>query len=202
MEYAAIVFDCDGTLVDSMPAHFIAWRDTLLRHGLTMTEETFYAWGGWPTLKVATELVRQASATVDPQIVADEKEAGFAEHLETVILIEETARVVREHHGRIPLAVATGATRPICEGLLRNTGLISLFETIVTCDDITRHKPEPDIYLEAARRLGVDPTRCLAYEDTDPGLEAARRAGMQVVDVRTYYQPRRISELANDLDLS
>jgi HAD superfamily hydrolase (TIGR01509 family) len=101
--------------------------------------------------------------------------------------------VVRQHHQRLPLAVATGATREVCLRILRAIGIHDCFQAIVSCEDVTRHKPAPDIFLEAARRLGVAPKECQVYEDTDPGVEAARRAGMQVVDVRTLHTPRRVT---------
>ncbi len=91
------------------------------------------------------------------------------------------------------MAVATGAVRPICEVILRQIGILDYFDTIVSSEDVERHKPAPDVFLEAARRIGVEPRYCRVYEDTDPGVAAARQAGMQCVDVRTFYTPRRVT---------
>lgn len=192
MDYTAIIFDCDGTLVDSMPAHYEAWVATLNRYGMDLDEDEFYALGGWPTYHVADLVIRRAGEPIDPAALSIEKELEFERNLHRVQRIDPVVAVARDHYGRIPLGVATGGTRAICEGVLDSTGLKSLFGAIVTCDDVARHKPAPDIYLEAARRLNVEPKSCLAYEDTDPGIAAATSAGMKVVDVRSLFRPRRV----------
>lgn len=192
VKYAAIIFDCDGTLVDSMPAHYEAWVATLNRYGMDLDEDEFYALGGWPTYHVADLVIRRSGNKADPAALSLEKESEFEQNLHRVERISPVVAVAQEHFGRIPLGVATGGTRVICEGVLDSTGLKSLFGAIVTCDDVVRHKPAPDIYLEAARRLNVNPLACLAYEDTDPGIAAASSAGMQVIDVRTLFRPRRV----------
>jgi HAD superfamily hydrolase (TIGR01509 family) len=107
--------------------------------------------------------------------------------------IRPVLEVVHAHRGRLPLAVATGAVRPICQRILRQIELADAFDALVSAEDVQHHKPAPDIFLEAARRLGVGPERCRVYEDTDPGIEAARRAGMEPVDVRAFYTPRRVT---------
>jgi HAD superfamily hydrolase (TIGR01509 family) len=193
VQFDAIIFDCDGTLVDSMPVHYEAWILTLRRHGLDLSEDEFYALGGWPTSEVAKLVVGRSGKPLDAHAIALEKEAEFERHLDKVEPIPPVVAVASEHYGKIPLGVATGGMRHICLGLLRGAQLEDLFTAIVTCEDVSRHKPAPDIFLEAARRLQVAPELCLAYEDTDPGIKAAQAAGMQVVDVRTLFQPRRVS---------
>jgi beta-phosphoglucomutase-like phosphatase (HAD superfamily) len=177
-----------------MPAHYEAWVATLNRYGMDLDEDEFYALGGWPTFHVADMVIRRAGHSADAAALSLEKEAEFELNLHRVQRIAPVVSVAQEHFGRIPLGVATGGTRVICEGVLDSTGLKSLFGAIVTCDDVTRHKPAPDIYVEAARRLNVDPKNCLAYEDTDPGIAAATAAGMDVVDVRTLFRPRRVRQ--------
>lgn len=176
-----------------MPAHYEAWILTLRRYGLDLDEDEFYALGGWPTYHVAKHVIDRAGVDVDPQVITVEKESEFERQLHLVQPIDPVTSVAREHHGKVPLAVATGAMRHICEGLLSSVGLRPLFQTIVSCEDVPRHKPAPDIYLEAARRLDVRPELCLAYEDTDPGVAAAQAAGMRVIDVRTLFKPRRVT---------
>ncbi|HEX3725185.1 MAG TPA: beta-phosphoglucomutase family hydrolase [Pirellulales bacterium] len=192
-EIDGIIFDCDGTLADTMPAHYEAWAAVLERYELAMSEDRFYELGGWPTLRVAELLARESGRTIDLQRLADEKESLFHESLHEVRPIEPVVRVVREFQGRLPLAVATGAVRSVCERILDHIGLAAVFETIVSSEDVEHHKPSPDIFLEAARRLGVAPARCRVYEDSDPGIEAARRAGMEYIDVRDFYTPRRVT---------
>jgi beta-phosphoglucomutase family hydrolase len=188
-----IIFDCDGTLADTMPAHYEAWMVVLDRYRLAMSEERFYALGGWPTKRVAELLVSESGRAVDVEQLSREKEALFEQMLYLVRPIEPVVEVARRERGRLPLAVATGAVRPICENILRQIGLPDWFDTIVSSEDVAAHKPAPDIFLEAARRLGIAPRNCRVYEDTDPGIEAARRAGMETIDVRHLHTPRRVT---------
>ncbi|MCX8091553.1 MAG: beta-phosphoglucomutase family hydrolase [Verrucomicrobiae bacterium] len=180
----ALIFDCDGTLVDTMPLHFRAWQQVAPRHGLHFPEDRFYALGGVPSRDIARILAAEQGVTLDPLAVAREKEAAYLEQLDDITPIPEIVAIAREHHGKIPLAVATGGSHRVVEQVLARLGLRSLFAVIVTSEDVTRQKPAPDIFLEAARRLGVPPERCRAYEDTDLGLQAIRAAGMEAVDVR------------------
>ena len=193
MQYEAIIFDCDGTLANSMPAHYIAWLTTLERYGLEFSEDLFYETGGWSTLKVARHLLDLQGHDGDAAVIAEEKEDEFEKHLDVILPIEQTIEVVKVHFDKIPLAVATGGIPRVCHGILDNLGLRQYFQTIVTALDIEHPKPAPDTYLEAARRLGVNPANCLAYEDTDPGIESARQAGMSTIDVRTYFKPERVT---------
>jgi len=180
----ALIFDCDGTLVDTMPLHFRAWQSVAARHGLRFPENRFYALGGVPSRDIARILAAEQGVTLDPLAVAREKEAAYLACLDEVAPIPEIVAIAREHHGKIPMAVATGGSHRVVEQVLARLGLRSLFAAVVTSEDVTRQKPAPDIFLEAARRLGVPPQRCRAYEDTDLGLQAIRAAGMEAVDVR------------------
>lgn len=188
-----IIFDCDGTLADTMPSHYEAWMAILARYELVMSEDRFYALGGWPTRRVADLLIAESGRQIDAERLSHEKESLFETMLHLVRPIEPVVDVARQYHGRLPMAVATGAVRPICEVILRQIGVENHFDTIVSSEDVERHKPSPDVFLEAARRIGIAPEHCRVYEDTDPGIEAARRAGMEFVDVRTFYTPRRVT---------
>lgn len=189
----AIIFDCDGTLADTMPVHYEAWRDALNRYHLELSEDRFYALGGWPTRAIIDLLAKETGRQLNVDEIADYKEAVFQERLDSVRPIEPVVNVVREYQGKLPLAVATGAVRPILMRILHHIGLAEAFQASVCSEDVPRHKPHPDVFLEAARRIAVDPRYCRVYEDTDPGVEAARRAGMHYVDVRTFFTPRRIT---------
>ena len=193
----AIIFDCDGTLADTMPPHFLAWRLTLGRYGIELDEDRFYALGGWPTDKIIELLASERGLILDVPAVALEKENSFEEILHEVTAIDHVVGIARRYSGKMPLAVATGGVRRICERILNHVGILELFDHVVTADDVEKHKPNPDIFLEAARRLNVAPENCLVYEDTDPGITAAKAAGMHWIDVRTFYKPRRITPLAS-----
>lgn len=193
MEPAGLIFDCDGTLADTMPLHYEAWIATLGEFKLTLDEDRFYALGGWPSRSVAELLIIESHLTADPTTIANRKEARFIQMLDRVTPIEPIIAEARAARGRLPMAVATGATSDICLPILKTLGIFDWFDTVVAADHVSKHKPEPDVFLEAARRIGVEPARCLVYEDADPGIEAARRAGMEYIDVRTRYQPRRVT---------
>jgi beta-phosphoglucomutase family hydrolase len=188
-----IIFDCDGTLADTMPAHYEAWMAAMDRYKLEMSEDRFYALGGWPTMRVAELLIAESGQPIDAQALSHEKELLFGRMLHLVQPIEPVVEVVRSYRGKLPLAVATGAVRSICQRILHQIGIPNLFDTIVSADDVERHKPDPAVFLEAARRLGVEPRNCLVFEDTNPCVEAARRACMEWVDVRDFHTPRRVT---------
>lgn len=180
----AHIFDCDGTLADTMPAHYRAWLEILRPHGIAFAEEKFYALGGTPTLKIAELLARDAGKVLDYQALAHQKELTFVEKIHEVVPIEKVVAIARRHRGVSPMAVASGGNLRVVEKTLRQVGILDWFSVVVAAEDTPRHKPEPDVFLEAARRLGVEPSVCIVYEDTDLGIEAARRAGMRWVDVR------------------
>lgn len=184
----AYIFDLDGTLADTMPAHYGLWQTIAARHGLVFPEERFYSLGGVPTPRIAAMLIAEAGLTLDPVALAAEKERTYVESLAAGTLsvrpIESVIAIARAHRESAPLAIASGSSRRLVTLTLASLGIADWFGAIVAAEDTVRHKPEPDVFLEAARRLGADPARCTVYEDTDVGLEAARRAGMTGVDVR------------------
>lgn len=189
----ALIFDCDGTLTDSMPLHFVAWSETMRRFGIEFTEDRFYALGGIPSDKIIQMLADEANMSLDAVTIAREKEQAFLDSMHLLVEIEAITSIVRQNKGKLPMAVASGGFRDIVEKQVAHIGLEGWFDTIVTAEDTKLHKPEPDVFLEAARRLGAAPAYCQVYEDSDLGIEAARRAGMQWVDVRTVHRPRRMT---------
>ena len=180
-----LVFDCDGTLADTMPLHWRAWSAITGRHRIHFPEERFYALGGVPTRDILKLLaVEQGRTDFDPLVVAKEKEAIYLELLPQVGPIHEVVEIAREHRGVLPMAVATGGSRNAIPKVLEHLGILSWFGAVVTSEDVVRQKPAPDIFLEAARRIGIDPSRCRAFEDTDLGMQSIRAAGMEAIDVR------------------
>ncbi|MBA4148194.1 MAG: HAD-IA family hydrolase [Verrucomicrobia bacterium] len=179
-----IVFDCDGTLADTMPLHWRAWQTISRRHNLHFPQDRFYSLGGVPTRDILRMLGTEQGLTLDALAVAKEKEEAYLAFLQEVGPIHCVVEIARENHGRIPMAVASGGTRNVIEMVLRHLDIRDLFQAIVTSEDVTRQKPAPDIFLEAARRIGVEAQHCRGYEDTDLGMQAIRAAGMEAVDVR------------------
>lgn len=184
LQPAGIIFDCDGTLADTMPLHWRAWQAISNRHQISLTEDRFYSLGGVPSRDILAMLSREQGLTLDPITVAREKEALYLPLIAQVEPINAVVGVAREYFGKIPLAVASGGTRRSIEQVLGHLGIRDLFAAVVTNEDVVHQKPAPDIFLEAARRIGVPPHLCRAYEDTDLGMQAIRAAGMEAVDVR------------------
>jgi beta-phosphoglucomutase family hydrolase len=189
----ALIFDCDGTLADTMPLHWRAWQLVARRYGLDFPQERFYALGGVPARDILKMLSAEQNHPLDPLAVSIEKEAAYIPFLPEVRAIEPVARIVRDNAGKLPMAVASGGIRDHVTKVLVHVGLRPFFQAVVTSEDVQRQKPAPDIFLEAARRLGVPPQFCRAYEDTDLGLQAIRSAGMEAVDVRPLIQNDRPS---------
>ncbi len=183
-EIHGLIFDCDGTLADTMPLHWRAWKAISQRHHLHFPQERFYSLGGVPSRDILRILATEQGMALDHLAVAHEKEAEYLPLIAQVEPINCVVSIARQHAGKIPMAVASGGTQDIVGQVLEHLGIRSLFQAIVTSEDITRQKPAPDIFLEAARRLGVPPEHCRAYEDTDLGMQAIRAAGMEAVDVR------------------
>jgi len=184
-DFSGYIFDLDGTLVDTMPLHYRAWEAALQGAGLVgrLDENLFYNLGGMPTRKVAAVLGAHYGLNLDAEAVYHEKEAffmGSSQKLELIDAVVEFARRVSATH---PVAVASGGTRDIVHSTLEKTGLTSLFPIVVTSDDVEHGKPAPDIFLLAARLMGVPPATCLVFEDGIPGIEAAKAAGMKCVFV-------------------
>jgi len=184
IEPKGIIFDCDGTLADTMPLHWRAWQLVAVRHGFQLPQDRFYALGGVPSRDILKMLSAEQGVRMDPLVVAREKEAEYLPLIAQVEPINTVVGIARDYYGKIPLAVASSGTRRIIEQVLDHLGIRRLFAAVVTMDDVLKQKPAPDIFLEAARRIGVPPQFCRAYEDTDLGMQAIRAAGMEAVDVR------------------
>src|SRR5262245_18720207 len=167
-----------------MPLHWRAWQVVLERHGLHFAEERFYSLGGVPSRDILKMLSQEQGVALDHLAVSREKEAEYLPLVAQMEPINTVVGIARENHGKIPMAVASGGTLRVIELVLAHLGIRQLFDAIVTSEDVVNQKPAPDIFLEAARRIGVPPQFCRAYEDTEVGMEAIRAAGMEAVDVR------------------
>lgn len=183
-DFAGYIFDCDGTLADTMPLHYRAWLAALKEHNAEFPEALFYELGGVPTERIIEILNERHGHSMPVRETATEKDDLFVQMIPQILPIEPVVQFVHQFHGTKPLAVASGGTREIVTKILDALGILKKFDAIVTTEDCRHGKPAPDPFLEAARRLGLAPARCLVFEDTTAGITAAEAAGMQWVLVR------------------
>jgi len=179
-----LIFDCDGTLADTMPLHWRAWQMVIQRHGLHFPEDRFYSLGGVPSRDILKMLAQEQGRSLDHIAVAHEKEEAYLPLMTEIKPIHAVVEIARAHHGKVPMAVASGGMQRVICQVLELLKIRQLFAAVVTSEDVKNQKPAPDIFLEAARRIGVSAKFCRAYEDTDLGMQAIRAAGMDAVDVR------------------
>ena len=189
-DFAGYIFDLDGTLVDTMPLHYRAWDAAMRKVGLRapLDEELFYSLGGVPTRRVAELIAAHYGLTIDAHAVFDHKESLFVELQKDAKLIEPVVEFARRVSLTHPVAVASGGPRMIVRGMLELTGLAPLFNKdnyylVITPEDVEHGKPAPDMFLLAAKRMGVPSNKCLVFEDAEPGMRAAEAAGMKWVRV-------------------
>lgn len=185
--FQAYLFDCDGTIADSMPLHYVAWKQALAEWNCEFPEEVFYAWGGMPAAEIVATLARQQGLTMPAEEVAHRKELLYYELLPQLQAVPEVLEQIelnwRRNGSRIPMAVVSGSTRDSVTKSLELLGLLDRFDTLVCAGDYTRSKPDPEPFLVAAQRLRVAPSACLVFEDTEMGVQAATGAGMASVKI-------------------
>jgi HAD superfamily hydrolase (TIGR01509 family) len=179
--FRAYLFDCDGTIADSMPLHYQAWKKALEEWNCDYEESLFYSWGGKPVRNIIADLNKMHGLNMQVDALAEKKEAFYLEQLPQLKAIPEVLEHIEAQYGRIPFAVVSGSRRDSVVGSLTVLGLLDKFDTIVTAEDYKNAKPAPDPFLLAADRLGIPPKDCLVFEDTDLGIQSATAAGMASV---------------------
>lgn len=179
--YDALIFDLDGTLVDSMPLHLDAWAHTCAEFGIPFKRDQIYQYGGMPTRQIITMLAEQHGLEVDVEAFTQRKIALYMQHIDKVSVFAKMWELVRHYHGKRAMGIGTGSPRSQADAILRRTGLDAYIKVVVSADDVTHHKPHPDTFLLVAKRLGVNPAHCLVFEDSRIGLEAGKAAGMDTV---------------------
>ena len=188
--FQAYLFDCDGTIVDSMPLHYIAWKKALAEQGCEFDEGLFYKWGGIPIVEIVSLLNKKHALKMPAEKVATRKESIYFELLPQLKAVPEVVEHIDAQFGRIPFAVVSGSTRDSVIASLSTVKLLDKFNTLVCAGDYTKSKPDPEAFLLAANNLGVTPRSCLVFEDTDMGIQAATAAGMASVKVPPPWERR------------
>lgn len=184
-KYAGYIFDCDGTLADSMPLHHATWVYSLKKAGATFDFD--YAlmcqWGGKSMAQTLTDLNALYGCELAVETVRAAQTEYILQHLPNVQPIVPIVALARELHTQAPVSVASGGHRHHVHTTLKAIGVDTLFDIVVTQEDVTHNKPAPDIFLLAAEKMGIEPQDCLVFEDSPTGIAAAQAAGMDYIKV-------------------
>lgn len=200
--FRAYLFDCDGTIADSMPLHYVAWKQALGEHGCDFSEELFYRMGGMPVNDIISTLNQQRGLEMPVEEVAVRKENLYYEFLPKLTAVPEVLEVIEASYGRLRLAVVSGSTRESVTASLKSLKLLDRFDTLVCAGDYRHGKPDPEAFLLAAARLGAAPENCLVFEDAEIGIEAATAAGMAFVKVLQPWERAAKREAAGGSELA
>ncbi len=190
LSFSALIFDCDGTLVDTDATHLMAFSKALTQRNLLMEEKWYLDRVGIS----ATALLKAyesevARAPIDIPAVVAEHDRIYVQNLSLIHEVHWVASIAKMWKGKIPLSVASGGSRQNVRATLEIVGLWELFDHVVTADEVERGKPAPDLFLLAAQKMNVPPSKCVVFENSDEGLEGARRAGMGGIDIRVMKYP-------------
>ncbi len=185
-----MIFDLDGTLANTMPLHIKAWKQACQSFGMDMSSEFLRSFTGTPGINIAYAVIKYHSkeGIIDPDTIADRKKENFRNMQHLVTEVKPVADIVRKYHGKIPMALGTGAHRETVYHTLDVIGMRKYFDHIVTADDVENHKPDPETFLKCSELLGIPPVEIMVFEDGDLGIKAAKTAGMHPVDVRGWYE--------------
>lgn len=183
-----LIFDLDGTISDTMPIHYIAWRNAAARYGIDFTVELFNQLAGIPLYPTVERLNELFGKNIDPKEMGDAKEHEYELNMHLAKPIEPVVDVIKKYHGKLPMAVGTGGLKRLAKKSLELIDLDKYFDIIVAYEDVNNYKPHPETFLRCAELMGVPAPDCEVFEDGMLGIQAAKTAGMMVVDVTKYYE--------------
>lgn len=183
-----LIFDLDGTIADTMPIHYIAWRNAAARYGIDFTVDLFAQLAGIPLYPTVERLNRLFGKSIDPKEMGDAKELEYEQNMDKMEPIEPVISLIRKYHGKLPMAVGTGGLKRLARKTLEIVGVDRYIDIVVSSEDVTHYKPHPETFLRCAELMGVEPAACQVFEDGMLGIQAAKDGGMMVTDVTEYYE--------------
>ena len=181
-----LIFDCDGTLANTMPIHWQAWREAFMTFGADCPLEFLKELSGIPSEHIVGHYNERFEKNFDAKSVSRYKNELVREKLLYATPIKPVVEIVKMYKGKLPMAVASGGTKLNVNNTIKAIGLDGYFKAIITADNKVKPKPSPDIYLEAAKLIKVPPRYCQVFEDGNAGIESAKKAGMIVTDIRPF----------------
>lgn len=189
-QFGGYIFDCDGTIADTMPIHFRAWSRAMQDLGGKFPEDLFYSWGGKPTDVIVNQLNAMFGLSLNVEETVQRKENYYLQSVHEVGPVEQVLEFAKSIHGLAPMAIASGGHHELVDATLEALGITSLFDAVVCAEDYVHGKPAPDPFLEAAKRMGVPAKDCVVFEDSPTGIAAAEAAGMAHVFIPTALRGR------------
>ncbi len=189
-----LIFDCDGTIVDNMPLHFISWQNAFNDFGCEFSAEFMAKMSGCPNLQTVEVYNDEFGTGLVPEDVVESKENHYSELMHQAEPVDAVCDTIREYFGKLPISVVSGSARASVDKSLKVASVDALFEIVLTADDPFKPKPAPDLFLEAAKRMGVESQDCVVFEDGEAGMIGASEAGMKVIDVCYIVEDQRQSK--------
>jgi len=183
-----LIFDLDGTIADTMPIHYIAWRNAAARYGIDFSVELFAQLAGIPLYPTVERLNKLFGKDINPKEMGDAKELEFEQNMNKMEPIEPVIAIIKKYHGKLPMAVGTGGLTRLAKKTLEIVGVDQYIDVLVSSEDVTHYKPHPETFLRCAEQMRVEPAFCQVFEDGILGIQAAKDAGMMVTDVTAYYE--------------
>jgi HAD superfamily hydrolase (TIGR01509 family) len=183
-----LIFDVDGTICDTMPVHFIAWREVSAKEGIIFTPELFVEVTGLPALQTSQYLKNKFHKNFDEFEFTLKKEEIFERNMYKAKPIEPVVNLILEYKGKLPMACGTGGSQYLAWKTLEIAGVRDCFEHVVAAENVTNHKPHPETFLKAAELINIPPVQCQVFEDGKLGIQAAKAAGMMTTDVTEFYE--------------
>ncbi len=183
-----LIFDLDGTIADTMPIHYIAWRNAAARYGIDFSVDLFAQLAGIPLYPTVERLNKLFGKNIDPKEMGDAKELEYEQNMDKIEPIEPVIALIRNYHGKLPMAVGTGGLKRLALKTLEIVGVDQYIDIVVSSEDVRHYKPHPETFLRCAELMGVEPSACQVFEDGMLGIQAAKDGGMMVTDVTEYYE--------------
>lgn len=196
--FSAYLFDCDGTIANSMPLHYESWKVALAKWNCPFPEDLYYAWAGIPTPKIIAMLGEKYGIPLPVHALTDVKENIYLSLFPRLEGIPEVLEQIHLQYGKIPLAVVSGSPRESVLQTLTYLDVREKFEVVIGAENYENGKPAPDPFLLAAKMLGVEPSRCLVFEDADLGVQSAESAGMKWVRVAPPWERAKKNAIPKD----